>query len=91
MSFGSYNNGFEAGERVLIDMPGAAFHGMEAEVLAPGPVDILEPEDVLVRNPVSPRRVLRLPESFLVKDWGRGFTGSRHEDSLRTAGACGRN
>jgi len=87
MNFGPYKNGFKVGEKVLIDMPGASFHGLETEVVVPKPTDILEPEDVLVRNPVSPGWVLRLPEDFLLKDWGRDLIGARHEDGPQQAGA----
>ena len=71
MNLGVYTNGFEVGEKVVIDIPGTVFHGMETQVVKPGPADLMEPEDVLVRNPVAPGWVLRLPDSCLLKDWTR--------------------
>lgn len=84
MNLGIYTNGFEVGETVVIDIPGTSFHGMETQVVRPRPTDLLEPEDVLVKNPVAPAWVLRLPETCLLKDWTR--SGSRGGDDM--VGAC---
>lgn len=83
MNFGVYTNGFTPGETVTIDMPRASFDGMETSVLRPRPMDILGPEEVLVRNPVDHAWVLKMHKDFLLKTGERGF-----RESSGAAQAC---
>ena len=84
MNLGLYSNGFTAGETVIIDMPCASFDRMETTVVHPRPVDILAPDEVLVKNPVAPTWVLKLPKDFLLKagESGQGYFAAAAPVSL---------
>ena len=73
MNLGLYSNGFTPGETVTIDMPCASFDGMRTTVLRPRPMDVLAPDEVLVKNPADPAWVLKLVKGYLVKAGERGF------------------
>ena len=77
MNLGLYENGFIPGETVTIDMPCASFDRMETTVVHPRPMDILAPDEVLVKNPVAPTWVLKLPKGFLLKAGGERSFAAR--------------
>lgn len=90
MNPGLYTNGFTPGETVKIDMPGTSFNGKETVVVRPRSIDILEPEDVLVKNPNANGWILRLHENCLLKSWDNGLAGPAKAMPARAAAGAAR-
>jgi hypothetical protein len=79
------SNSFAPGETVFIDMPQASYDGMATQVVSPRPWDLVEPEQVLVKNPLDPNWVLKMHQSFLVKAADRGYPDRYEPARVNTA------